>query len=128
MINHATVAEWLNAYVEAWKSYDPQAIGNLFAADATYSYNPFDDEAVRGRDAIVAHWLEYRDAPGTYDAHYEPIAVDGNIAVANGRTHYVEVDDKMPAPPRRAGGAIGEKLPGLLLVDLWQQMERRHKP
>ncbi len=97
MINHATVAEWLNAYVEAWKSYDPQAIGNLFAADATYSYNPFDDEAVRGRDAIVAHWLEYRDAPGTYDAHYEPIAVDGNIAVANGRTHYVEVDDKMPA-------------------------------
>ena len=96
MINHATVAEWLNAYVEAWKSYDPQAIGNLFAADATYSYNPFDDEAVRGRDAIVAHWLEYQDDPGTFDAHYEPIAVDGNIAVANGRSHYFEVKDKTP--------------------------------
>ncbi len=92
MIDHATVANWLNAYVEAWKSYDPQAIGNLFAADATYSYNPFDDNPVRGREAIVAHWLDYQDVPGTYDAHYEPIAIDGNIAVANGRSYYFQSD------------------------------------
>jgi ketosteroid isomerase-like protein len=94
MIDQGTVADWLNAYVEAWKSYDPQAIGNLFAADATYSYNPFDEEPVRGRDAIVANWTEHQDAPGSYDAHYEPIAVDGNIAVANGRSRYFEADGK----------------------------------
>lgn len=94
MIDHTSVAEWLNAYVHAWKTYDPQAIGNLFAADATYSYDPFDEAPVRGRDAIVAHWLEYRDPPGTYDAHYEPIAVDGNVAVANGRSHYFDADGK----------------------------------
>jgi hypothetical protein len=92
MIDHKSVAEWLNAYVAAWKSYDPQAIGDLFAAEATYSFNPFDDEAIRGREAIVANWLEYQDAPGTFDAHYEPIAVDGNIAVANGRSIYYEED------------------------------------
>ena len=96
MIDHETVADWLNAYVEAWKSYDPKAIGNLFAAGATYSYGPFDEEPVRGRDAIVANWLEYQDAPGSYDAHYEPIAVDGNIAVANGRSRYFEADGKTP--------------------------------
>ena len=94
MIDHGTVTEWLNAYVEAWKSYDPEAIGNLFAAGATYSYSPFDEEPIRGRDAIVANWIEYQDAPGTYDAHYEPIAVDGNIAVANGRSRYFEADGK----------------------------------
>ncbi len=94
MIDQGTVADWLNAYVEAWKSYDPQAIGNLFAADATYSYNPFDEEPVRGRDAIVANWIENQDAPGSYDAHYEPIAVDGNIAVTNGRSRYFEADSK----------------------------------
>ncbi len=88
MIDHASVAAWLNAYVAAWKSHDPQAIGDLFAAEATYRFNPFMDDAIRGREAIVANWLNYADAPGTYDAHYEPIAVDGEIAVANGRTYY----------------------------------------
>ena len=27
---------WLNRYIEAWKSYDPQAIGDLFSEDAVY--------------------------------------------------------------------------------------------
>ena len=92
MIDHATVTEWLNAYVDAWKTYDPQAIGNLFAEDSIYSYNPFDENPIRGRDAIIAEWLENPDAPGTFDAHYEPIAVDGNLAVANGRTSYTEAN------------------------------------
>ncbi|MCI0712112.1 MAG: nuclear transport factor 2 family protein [Chloroflexi bacterium] len=94
MINHATVAEWLKAYVDAWTTYDPEAIGRLFSDDAIYSIHPFDEEPVRGREAIVADWLEYPDAPGTYAAHYEPIAVDGNIAVTNGRTRYFEADGK----------------------------------
>lgn len=94
MIDHATVAEWLNAYVDAWKTYNPQAIGNLFAEDATYSYYAFDENPIRGREAILAEWLESPDAPGSFEAHYEPIAVDGNVAVANGRTQYFEADGK----------------------------------
>lgn len=92
MIDHDSVAEWLNAYVDAWKTYDPQAIGNLFAEDATYAYSPFEENPIRGRDAIVAAWLDNRDEPGTFDAHYKPIAVDGNVAVANGRSRYFEAD------------------------------------
>lgn len=94
MIDHASVAEWLKAYIQAWKTYDPQEISSLFAEDATYSYHPFDEEPLRGRDAIIASWLENKDAPGTYDAHYEPIAVDGNVAIANGRSTYFEADGK----------------------------------
>jgi uncharacterized protein (TIGR02246 family) len=91
-----TVQAWLDRYVEAWKTYDPQAIGDLFAEDATYRYHPWDegDDVARGRTAIVAAWTEpdgsasERDAPGTYDARYEAWAVDGARAVAVGWSRY----------------------------------------
>jgi len=81
------VSRWLEAYVKAWQTYSPEAIGDLFAEDAKYSYHPFSEPLV-GRAAIVASWLENPDPPGTYDAHYEPVAVDGDLAVANGRSRY----------------------------------------
>ena len=86
-MERSAVVDWLNAYVTAWKSYEPAAIGELFSEEATYSYHPFDDPVV-GRAAIVASWLADPDAPGTYDAHYEPIAIDGDVVVVNGRSRY----------------------------------------
>ncbi|TMC44017.1 MAG: nuclear transport factor 2 family protein [Chloroflexi bacterium] len=82
-----TVAAWLRSYVQAWLTYDPDAIGALFADDASYTYHPF-DEPVRGRVAIVASWLEGKDAPGTYEGSYEPVAIDSDLAVVNGRSRY----------------------------------------
>ena len=93
MIDHQSVTRWLQDYLSAWKSYDPDAIRALFSQDAGYRYNPY-DEPVRGREAIVANWLEYRDEPNTYTAEYKPIAVDGDTAVANGQTCYYESDGK----------------------------------
>jgi hypothetical protein len=91
MINHDSVTKWLQNYVSAWQSYDPQAIATLLSPEATYRFSPF-DEPLRGRDAIVANWLENRDEPNTYAADYKPIAVDGHTAVANGRTLYYKAD------------------------------------
>lgn len=91
MIDHQGVTQWLEDYVRAWQSYDPAAIGALFSEEATYRYNPY-DEPMRGREAIVASWLEDRDEPNTYAAEYKPLAVDGDIAVANGRSLYYEAD------------------------------------
>ena len=77
----------------AWRTYDPAAIGDLFAPDAEYRYHPADQPIV-GRAAIVASWIEPsgeasgRDKPGTYDAHYEPWAIDGARAVARGASRY----------------------------------------
>jgi SnoaL-like domain len=86
-LSHEAFQAWLDRYVAAWKSYDPQAIGDLFADDAAYRYHP-EDEPVRGRDRIVADWLESRDDAGTYDARYEPLAIDGDDHVASGWTRY----------------------------------------
>ncbi|HEX5828250.1 MAG TPA: nuclear transport factor 2 family protein [Candidatus Limnocylindrales bacterium] len=81
------VARWLDAYVDAWKTYDAEAIGALFSADCEYRYHPW-DEPLRGREAIVADWLEEQDSPGTYEASYAPWAVEGTRAVAVGTSRY----------------------------------------
>jgi ketosteroid isomerase-like protein len=104
-VDTATVAAWLDAYVAAWKSYDPEAIGALFADDVKYRFHPYDDP-VEGREAVVESWLgegEHegapgRDAEGADNASYRPIAVDGDVAVASGSSTYT----------RGPGGPIDE--------------------
>jgi hypothetical protein len=89
--------QWLDAYVAAWKSYDGQEIGALFSDDASYRFYAY-AEPVVGRDAVVASWLgdsddstaSTRDAPGTYDATYAPVAVDGDVVVATGTSTYYD--------------------------------------
>jgi hypothetical protein len=87
------VQAWLDRYVEAWRTYDPDAIRGLFSADAVYRYYPW-DEPVIGADAILQDWVEpggdatRRDTPGTYDAHYEPWLWHADQAVAIGVSRY----------------------------------------
>ena len=45
-MDEAGVDRWLRAYVEAWKSYDRDQIGELFAEDVQYRYHPHDDPVV----------------------------------------------------------------------------------
>ena len=80
---------WLDAYVEAWRSYDPEAIGALFADDASYAYHPY-DEPLRGRAGIVASWRENRDEPGSWEASYRPLLCVGDRAIATGETRYAD--------------------------------------
>jgi hypothetical protein len=81
------VQKWLDAYVEAWRSYDAVQIGALFSDAAEYRYHPY-DEPLRGRQAIVDDWLGDRDEPGSWEARYEVQLVDGDRAVATGETRY----------------------------------------
>lgn len=82
---------WLVRYVDAWRLNDPVAIGDLFSQDIRYAFDPF-DEAVVGRQAVVAAWLADPDEPGTWEADYEVLAVDGDTYVAHGRTRYLTDD------------------------------------
>jgi ketosteroid isomerase-like protein len=102
------VDRWLRGYIEAWQTYDPERIAELFSADVSYRYHPY-DEPLRGRDAVVASWLgesagspdgaSTRDEPGTYEACYRTIAVEGDTAVATGTTRY---HPAAGAPPNQA--------------------------
>jgi ketosteroid isomerase-like protein len=95
-MTHDDVQTWLDRYVAAWRSNDADDIAALFSEDTTYSYRPWesDDHTVHGRDALVASWLEEPDEPGTWDAHYEPWAVEGTRAVATGWSRYAPTGDK----------------------------------
>jgi hypothetical protein len=83
--------DWLQRYVDAWRLNDPVAIGDLFSADVRYAYDPF-DEALVGRPAVVASWLDDPDEPGSWQADYDVLAIDGDVFVAHGRTRYLTDD------------------------------------
>ena len=94
-MTHDDVQAWLDRYVAAWRSYDPAAIADLFGADATYRYHPWDEEPISGRDAIVADWLEETDQAGTWEAWFKSYAVDGDRASAIGESRYTNPDGSL---------------------------------
>ena len=47
MLSRETVQHWLDDYVAAWRSYDPEAIRALFAPQVTYAYHPWDEPLAR---------------------------------------------------------------------------------
>ena len=86
-VTREQVQAWLDAYVDAWRTYEASTIGALFSADATYAYHPH-DEPERGREAIVASWLSEPDEARSWEAGYAPLVIDGDRAVAAGETVY----------------------------------------
>lgn len=85
----ADVQSWLDSYVAAWRSYDPEPIRSLFSEKTSYSYHPW-DEPLRGADAIAKSWLSEKDAPNSWEASYRPGIIDGNRATATGTTTYAD--------------------------------------
>lgn len=92
-VTHDAVQRWIDAYLHAWETYDPAAIGDLFTEDAEYRWHPADEPEV-GRAAIVDAWLNpggdsgSRDVPGTYAGDLQPFVGNGNRAVAVGTCTY----------------------------------------
>lgn len=85
----AQVQSWLDSYVAAWRSNDPDQIGALFTEGVVYRFRPFED-AVVGRDAVVRAWMESPDAPDSWTAEYRAWAVTGDRATATGQTRYAD--------------------------------------
>ena len=83
------VQAWLDAYWQAWRTYDRDLVASLWTDGAEYRWHPADEPTV-GRDAIVDAWMnpENRDDEGTYEGAYTVYAVDGNRAVAIGTSEY----------------------------------------
>jgi hypothetical protein len=95
-MNRSDVQAWLDRYVEAWRSNDRGRIEPLFTEDAIYGYRPWDSEkhTVHGASGIADSWLEEPDMPDSWEAGYEPFAVDGDRAVAVGWSRYAAAGDE----------------------------------
>ncbi|WP_127792744.1 nuclear transport factor 2 family protein [Agromyces sp. LHK192] len=81
-------AAWVEGYIRAWETNDPDDIGALFTDDAVYEYRPDDPEAARGREAIIREWIEADDQPGTWTYDWTLLVDTPELAVVVGRVEY----------------------------------------
>ena len=89
MTDSDAVTRWITAYVRAWNSNDRDDIGALFSEDAEYSTEPY-HAPWKGRERIVAGWLEHRDEPGETTFEWTPVTITPDLAVIRGTTRYPE--------------------------------------
>lgn len=89
----AAARAWMDRYVRAWTTNDPDDIRSLFTQDAEYRDGPSTPAWV-GHEAILTGWLGQKDEPGAWSFDYDLTAVDGDVAVIRGRTDYPDGVDK----------------------------------
>ena len=81
-------ASWMEHYITAWTSNEPEDIRALFTEDAVYCTRPDDPEAWTGREQIVERWIAGQDVPGDWTFEWKLLGVDGGRAFVQGRTDY----------------------------------------
>jgi len=81
---------FLDGYLDAWRTNDPDGIRALFAPDATYRGGAHDLEPAVGIDQIIARWDEERDEPGTWSYSGAVDLQTETAAVIRGVTTYTE--------------------------------------
>ena len=81
--------QWMDAYVEAWDSNDPDKVGSLFEPDAVYDPQTADGPW-HGVEAIVGAWVDISDTPGNWEFEWRPIVETDDVAVVSGRTRYLD--------------------------------------
>ena len=86
-----TVETWVERYLRAWSTNDPQDIGQLFAEEALYYTGPF-DEPWRGQEGIVQGWLDRKDEPGTWSFRYQVLVAADSVGVVRGWAQYHNPD------------------------------------
>ena len=93
-MTHADLQAWLDRYIAAWRANERAPIEALFTDDVVYRFRPYAGHPhAEGIDAVVEAWLgENADEPGTWDARYEPFAIEGVRAVAIGWSRYAATD------------------------------------
>lgn len=85
---------WVAAHDEAWRSNDPDEIGNLFSNDGIYHLGPWEGPwrghtgPIVGRPAIVEAWATAFDPHEGFVANADVIAIDGRRAVVRRTISY----------------------------------------
>lgn len=87
MTDEGAARRWVDAYIQAWTSNDPDEIGALFAEDAWLRYEPH-TPWLEGRDAIVQDWIKRKDEPDDWTFVWDVLAVAGDIAFIQGQASY----------------------------------------
>ena len=71
------VATWVEGYRRAWEEVDAEAAADLFAENATYRSNIF-EEPHAGRDGVRSYWSQVTSAQREVRVRMGRPVVDGN--------------------------------------------------
>lgn len=87
-VTEKQVDAWVERYVRAWKTADPEDIAGLFTEEAEYHEWPYETSWI-GRAAIVDGWLG-REAwqQGGWEFEWSVLAVNGDTAAIEGTGVY----------------------------------------
>jgi ketosteroid isomerase-like protein len=93
-MNREDVQDWLDRYIAAWRANAREPIEALFTDDVVYRFRPYASHPhAEGIEAVVRAWLEDTvDDLDSWEARYEPYAVEGDRAVAVGWSRYAATD------------------------------------
>lgn len=80
---------WMDGYVHAWSTNDPDDVAVLFAPDAVYDPQTADGEW-EGVDEIVARWVAIADDPANWEFEWVSLVETDDLAVVTGRTRYLD--------------------------------------
>jgi hypothetical protein len=80
---------WMEKYIAAWASNEPDDIRALFTEEAVYATRPQDKDPWRGREQIVDRWLTARDDADEWTFDWTLLGTDGGLAFVQGYTHYL---------------------------------------
>ncbi|MEV0384330.1 nuclear transport factor 2 family protein [Nonomuraea sp. NPDC050643] len=78
---------WIDGYVRAWNTNDPDDIAALFTEGAVYYTEPY-SSPWQGLDEIVSQWLGRADKPGEAQFEWHPVSVTEDVSVIQGVTTY----------------------------------------
>ena len=93
-MTHEDLISWLDAYQRAWQARDAEAVGELFAEDATYQETPF-VQPLRGRAAIREYWTNaVVRTQEQIRCGYEILAMRENSAIAHWWASFVRTSTK----------------------------------
>lgn len=80
---------WMDGYVLAWSTNEPEHIGALFTEDAVYDPQTAGGEW-HGLEEIVRRWKEIDDDEENWDFEWLPLVETDDLAIVTGRTRYSE--------------------------------------
>ncbi|MEV7607093.1 nuclear transport factor 2 family protein [Paenarthrobacter sp. NPDC089322] len=84
------VNAWMDQYLRAWTSNEPDEIRALFTEDAVYNTRPNSDSPWRGHDEIVREWSgDSADQPEDWTFEWTLLGRDGDTAFIQGLTTYL---------------------------------------
>jgi ketosteroid isomerase-like protein len=84
------IRQWMDKYIAAWTTNDPEDIAALFTEEAVYATRPYDPDPWRGRAEIVERWIGSADQPGDWRFEWSLLGSDGDLAFVQGRTTYLD--------------------------------------